>query len=279
MTSLVPRAYALAAHPVSQLLAQEEHKTKGVRAVIGVLLMFGLLAGGVWLLLQSSFGPLQAYLITSVAFWGCWFVLSIIWLVGVPGIALLHIPRSTPQYLGPQGTEASFVPVTGNVKQKHPLPEDKLADAPDPGDLTDQSASSDITAAQTAAQAEIINFYAKKLGVGQEKISVPGVAKITGTAIVNDGGIRWVRVTAGAAKPLDSDSADVKALIGRVEGAGPASFDLWKDPGTKADQTLLLLPGFFVLFLAHLLGLAYYEVSRRPVPQGVPEPERATAGV
>jgi hypothetical protein len=280
---LVPAVYALAAHPVTRfvLAAEEPHKTKGVRAVFGVVLMFMMLCGGVWLLLQSSFGPLQGYLITGTAFFGCWFVLSILWFTGVPGLDLgpLHIPRSTPQFLGPQGSEAAFVPLTGAVKAKHPLPEDKLADAPDPGDLTDQKAASDITAAQTAAQPEIIAYYAKKLNVGAESIQIPGTVKFNSTSIVNDNGIRWVRVSAGAAKALATDGQDVKSLIAKVAAAGPVSFDLYKEAGTKGVQTEYFVPIFLVLFLLHAVGLGFYEVSHRPTPQGAPEPERVAAGV
>jgi len=53
----VPNVYALAAHPLGQAairLAQEEHKTKGARAVFGVILMFGILCGGVWMLLAEG---------------------------------------------------------------------------------------------------------------------------------------------------------------------------------------------------------------------------------
>ena len=42
----MPNVYALAAHPLGQAairLAQEEHKTKGARAIFGVILMFGIL--------------------------------------------------------------------------------------------------------------------------------------------------------------------------------------------------------------------------------------------
>ena len=127
--------YALAASRVGEaaaILASEGTKTKGPRAVFAVVLMFLLLCGGVWLLLQSNFGPKQAYLISGVAFFGCWFVLSVLWLTGVPGvplrwIGLTDIPRSTPQYYGPQGKLPTWqVLDTPDERARDRIPEDRL---------------------------------------------------------------------------------------------------------------------------------------------------------
>jgi len=94
-------------------------RTCGPAGYFAVFLMFLVLCGGVWLLLQSSFGPLQAYLISSVAFWGSWLVLAIIWFTGVPGIPIDRlpgiekgIPASTPRYYGPTGTVANAIRLT-----------------------------------------------------------------------------------------------------------------------------------------------------------------------
>jgi hypothetical protein len=69
---------------------------KGALALaIGVL----LLPGSVIMLLSANFGALKGYLIGAAAFWGFVFVLTVIWVFGLPG---------TPALTGPKGTDPSF---------------------------------------------------------------------------------------------------------------------------------------------------------------------------
>jgi hypothetical protein len=276
----VPNVYALAAHPLGQRvlqLAQEEHKTKGFRAVFGVILMFGILCGGVWMLLQSSFGPKQAYLVSSVAFWGCWFVLSIIWLTGVPGISLLGIPRSTPQYYGPQGAEARWVVAHPNgdaeaSKQFDTFEKDPVNSTsfiPIDDSVQDQTTQQDKAAAEAAAQELVPEEYAVDLGVGAADITIPGVVEIKEVQLARSGGSnRFARVTFGPATPTATDNEPTKALIAKIK---PKTIDLWLDRGSLATPTYYSILLFFVLFAGHTALLVRYELNRVPQPQGAPE--------
>ena len=274
--------YALTAHPLAQnalRLAQEEHKTKGFRAVFGVVLMFLILCGGVWLLLQSSFGPKQAYLISGTAFWGSWLVLSVIWLTGVPGISWFGIPRSTPKYYGPQGVEAHWVPVSESDDLRK-----KLEEFTRRGDgafttidetVPSQGVQQDRAAAESAAQEVVPEEYAVDLGVGTADIVVPTVVRITRTELgIEDGTVRFARVTFGPAEPNATDTAATKDLIERIE---PKTVDMYLDPGSLARPTYIAIGLFLLLFLAHAAALAVYETNRTPQPQGTPE--RVPAGV
>jgi hypothetical protein len=275
----VPNVYALAAHPLGQQvirLAQEEHKTKGFRAVFGVILMFGILCGGVWLLLQSSFGPKQAYLISGTAFWGCWFVLAMIWLLGVPGISWFGIPRSTPKYYGPQGAEARWV-VADEDHREAQAAFDKFEKSsaakssfiPVSDDVRDQTTQQDKAAAEAAAQEVVPEEYALDLGVGASDITIPGVVQITEVQLARSGGAnRYARVTFAAAEPNATDNEPTKALIAKIK---PKTIDLYLDRGSLATPTYYALALFFVLFAGHAVLLARYELNRVPQPQGAPE--------
>jgi hypothetical protein len=274
----VPNVYTLAAHPLGRaaiVLAQEEHKTKGFRAVFGVILMFGILCGGVWMLLQSSFGPKQAYLITGTAFWGCWLVLSIIWLTGVPGFGLLGIPRSTPQYYGPQGADRRWVVVAPDGPEK--LHAKFEAFRSDPGNAfftiddsdPNQSDQQEKAAAEAAAQETAPEAYAVELGIGAADVTIPTVVDVVSVQLGKNGGSwRYARVTFGPAQPNATESAATKALIGRIK---PKTFDLYLDPGSLATPTYYSILLFTVLFLAHAGALVRYELNRIPQPAGAQE--------
>src|SRR6266540_758890 len=51
------------------------------------------------MLLSANFGALKGYLIGAAAVWGFVFVLTVIWVFGLPG---------TPALTGPKGTDPSF---------------------------------------------------------------------------------------------------------------------------------------------------------------------------
>ena len=281
----MPNVYALTAHPAAQnalLLAQEEVKTKGPKAVFGVILMFLILCGGVWMLLQSSFGPKQAYLVSSVAFWGSWLVLSLIWLVGVPGFPLLDIPRSTPQYYGPQGAEARWEVAGPNGSEKLQEEFREFEQAPENNGAfiaVDDSAGSVATADKAAAEAaaaELVSEHvAVELGVGAGDVTVPNVIQITETRLARDGGrYKYAMVTFGAADVTATDNEPAKELKARIK---PVTMTLVLDTGSLATPTYYSILLFLVLTLAHLGALVKYELNRVPQPKGTPE--RIPAGV
>lgn len=275
----MPNVYALTANPVV-LLAQEEVKTKGPRAVFGTVLMFLILCGGVWMLLQSSFGPKQAYLVSSVAFWGSWLVLSMIWLVGVPGFEPLGIPRSTPKYYGPQGAEQRWEVASPNGPEA--LRREFTAFEEGPGrdafiaiDDSVTAAAGDKASAESAAAEMISEEYAVELGVGAADLTVPNVIQITETRLARDDGrYRYARVTFGPADVTATDNEPAKELKARIK---PKTLTLVLDTGSLATPTYWSILLFLVLFLVHLAGLVVYELRRIPQPQGAPE--RVAVGV
>lgn len=248
------------------LLAQEHVPTKGITAVFAVVLMFLVLAGGVWLLLQSSFGPKQAYLISSTAFWGCWLLLAVLWFTGVPKL-WPGGTVSTPRFNGPQGGQEHWTVLnTAALKAKFRLPEDRLVEI-DPANLTDQNLSADVTAAETAAAEEMARFYAAQTGAAADKIVVGQTVRIVRRTIVReDGRTKFARIYTAAANPTASTTEEQRPIIAKIQ---PAFFDLHFDPGSLGKPTQYSLALFFVLFLVHALGLARYEANRLPPRKAV----------
>lgn len=257
-------------------------KTCGPVALFGVVLMFGLLAGGVFMLLQSNFGMLQGYLISATAFWASWLVLTMIWFTGVPGIPLSaipglkkDIPRSTPRYYGPQGKLPTWLPLSADEQSR-------LADSPDfiPAAGTQLKSDQDnLKAAETAAADAIATRYAAELGSEPKKVTVPGTVLVDEDAtqiIRSGGGIKYVKFTTKAATAGPTATDEEKALIAKVK---PETFVFRLDKGTLALQTYIALPLMFLLFLGHLLGLMWYERRHRPVSAADRQRERETAGV
>ncbi len=260
----MPYVYAAAASPLgrSALLLAEEERTKGPKAVFAVCLMFLMLCGGVWLLLQSNFGPLQGYLITGTAFFGCWFVLAVLWFTGVPGFSLgpLKVPVSTPRFLGPQGSEAVWeVLDEPQEKTAHPLPADQLVTATP--DIIDQNTASEVTAAQTAATEGLTEQYADELKVEKTEVASPTAWVVTKTEIVRkDRRVQFARVTAGPAKVTDATTPEQRAVIAKIK---PKTVDLFFERGTLSTPTYYALGGSFLLFLLHAVGLGLVDIRQQ----------------
>lgn len=263
---------------VEVLAAVTEEAPKGTVAVVAVVLMFGILCGGIFMLLQSSFGPRTGYLITGTAFWGCWFVLSLLWFTGVPGLPLPgpipDIPQSTPRFLGPQGEQSYWeVLDTDAERQKYPTDEAEFVEVSP--DLTDQGLMAEITAAETAASEVIAPVYAAELGV-EESALVPGQSfEIAGTEIIRaNRKVTRARVTAGPVETNETDTEDEKALIARIK---PKTFVLALEEGTLSRPTYAAMGVSLLLFLLHALGLGLNELRSAPQPTGVPEREKVPA--
>lgn len=261
-------------------LANPEAAPKGTIAVVAVALMFGLLCGGIFMLLQSSFGPKLGYLITGTAFWGCWFVLSLLWFTGVPGLPLPgkipDIPTSTPRFLGPQGTEASWEVIdTDAERAKFPFDESKFNAVSDDTKLIDQKLTAEITSAQTAANEVIAPAYAKELGVEETSLIPDQTFTITKTEIIRENReVSRARVTTGPVKVNDTDSEDEKALIAKIQ---PKTFVLGLDRGSLSKPTYVAMGVTFLLFVLHALLLGVYDLRRVPQPAGIPERETVSA--
>jgi hypothetical protein len=91
------------------LLADTVMFAKGVGAVVaGVVIFFG----SIYLLLAAVFGRLMGYLVTAVSFFGFMIIMSIIFVIGVPG--------STPVNQGPRGVEPNWAPVAAGEEISSP---------------------------------------------------------------------------------------------------------------------------------------------------------------
>jgi len=279
----VLNVYAAAAHPMGEAvlhLASEEEVPRGKTAVIAVVLMFGILCGGIFMLLQSSFGPKLGYLITGTAFWGCWFVLSLLWFTGVPGIPLPgsipDVPTSTPRFLGPQGDLTSWVVIdTAAERSKFPIDESKFDEVSDDSDVINQDLTAEITAAQTAANEAIAPSYAQELGVEESSLIPDQTFTIIKTEIIRESRkVSRARVTTGPVEITATDTEDEKALIARIR---PKTFVLGLESGTLSRPTYVAMGLTFLLFALHALGLGLYDLRRTPQPVGVPERDKVSA--
>lgn len=258
-------------------LASTEEVPKGVTAVVAVVLMFGLLCGGIFMLLQSSFGAKIGYLITGTAFWGCWFVLALLWFTGVPGLPMPgpipDIPTSTPRFLGPQGEEASWEVIDTDAERAR-FPVDETAFVKVSPDLTDQGLTAEITAADTAASEVIGPVYAAELGVEAASIVAGQTFLITQTEIIRaDRKVTRARVTTGPAAITATQTEDQKALIAKIK---PKTFLLALEKGSLAQPTYVALGVTLLLFLLHLVGLGLVDQKPAPQPLGIPEREPAS---
>lgn len=272
--------YTIAAHPVAasalDLAQHAEVRTKGPVAVFAVVLMFGALCGGVFMLLQSNFGAKVGYLITGTAFWGCWFVLALLWMTGVPGLNMPgpvpDIPESTLKNLGPQGDAAAWVPVTAANRTQHPAPDNFITVT---AEATDERLQGEVTAAQTAATEPIQKYYAEKLGVGVDDITLPGIVKITRVEISRHARqASYARLHTAAAEPGPTVTDRQRDILGRIQ---PATFDLYFDAGSVATPTYIALGLFLVLFAAHAALLATTDRPAPAHPHAAPERERVSA--
>lgn len=275
--------YAAASHPMGEVvlnLASEEAVPKGTTAVVAVVLMFGMLCGGIFMLLQSSFGPKLGYLITGTAFWGCWFVLSLLWFTGVPGVPMPgkipDIPTSTPRFLGPQGTDAHWEVIdTPAEESRFTIDEAEFVEVPEDSDVIDQDLTAEVTAAETAANEVIGPVYAKELGVEESSLIPDQTFTITKTEIIRENRkVSRARVTTGPVKVTDTDTEDEKALIAKIE---PKTFVLGLERGSLSKPTYVAMGVSLLLLILHALGLAFYELRRVPQPAGAPEREKVSA--
>jgi hypothetical protein len=114
---------------------------KGLLAVVAGLLVF---VGSGYVLLSAIFGRAMGYLVAMTSFFGIMVLMSIIWVIGVPG--------STPPSGGPRGREPGWDPVAAgltvsspkfSVVDRYPGPPWQ---EPDPG------ATADVDAVSTAIQ-------------------------------------------------------------------------------------------------------------------------------
>lgn len=242
---------------------------KGALALaIGVL----LLPGSVIMLLSANFGALKGYLIGAAAFWGFVFVLTLIWIFGLPG---------TPALTGPKGTDPSFKqfalnsPVAARydaVKQFQGRagngwtaePEEPVGGAKLPTDQ--ETLRADLETAAQAVQQTLITDFNKNVKTSSKELDVTNID--TKVFYTNQKGTEVAAVVIAGKEPPQGSGLEKPTFA-------PKTFFAYRDPGAPYVPSLIVLVVSLVLCVGHVLGLGAAE-RRRPL--GAPPRAPADAG-
>jgi hypothetical protein len=220
-----------------------------------------LLPGSVIMLLSANFGALKGYLIGAAAFWGFVFVLSLIWIFGLPG---------TPALTGPKGTDPSFKqfqqnsPVAARYdavrqfqggagngwKEEPPEP---VGGAKLPADQ--ETLRADLETAGQAVQQQLITDYNKNVKQSSKELDVTNID--TKVFYTNQKGTELAAVVITGKAPPQGSGLEKPNFA-------PKTFFAYRDPGAPYVPSLIVMAVALVLFVVHVLGLAAAE-RRRPL--------------
>lgn len=231
---------------------------KGALALaIGVL----LLPGSVIMLLSANFGALKGYLIGAAAFWGFVFVLSLIWIFGLPG---------TPALTGPKGTDPSFKQfelnsslatrysavqqfqgAAGNGWKEEPA--EPVGGAKLPADQ--ETLRADLETAKQAVQQKLITDFNKTVKESSKELDVTNID--TKVFYTNQKGTELAAVVITGKEPPQGSGLEKPNFA-------PKTFFAYRDPGAPYVPSIIVMAVALVLFVVHVLGLAAAE-RRRPL--------------
>lgn len=220
-----------------------------------------LLPGSVIMLLSANFGALKGYLIGGAAFFGFVFVLSLIWIFGLPG---------TPALTGPKGTDPSFKQFelnsslatrydaaqqfqgdAGNGWQAEPA--EPVGGAKLPADQ--EALRADLETAKQAIQQKLIADFNKDVKESSKELDVTNLdAKVFYT---HQKGTELAAVVISGKEPPQGSGLEKPSFA-------PKTFFSYRDPGAPYVPSLIVMVIALVLFLAHMLGLSAAE-RRRPL--------------
>ncbi len=231
-----------------------------------------LLPGSVIMLLSANFGALKGYLIGAAAFWGFVFVLTVIWVFGLPG---------TPALTGPKGTDPSFkqFQLNSSVAARYTAaqqfqgaasngwkeePVEPVGGAKLP---TDQEAlRADLETAKQAIQQKLIIDFNKDVKESSKELDVTNIdAKVFYT---NQKGTELAAVVMSGKEPPKGSGLEKPTFA-------PKTFFAYRDPGAPYVPSLIVMGVALVLFVAHVAGLGAAE-RRRPL--GTPPRAPAESG-
>jgi hypothetical protein len=229
-----------------------------VKGAIVLAIAVLLLPGSVIMLLSANFGALKGYLIGGAAFFGFVFVLSLIWIFGLPG---------TPALTGPKGTDPSFK----QFDQSSPLATrysvtQQFQGGEGNGWLPEPAGDSNLTADQetlrgdleTAKQATIQSLITetnKNVKDSSKELDVTNLdAKVF---YANQGGTELAAVVISGKQPPAGSGLEKPTFA-------PRTFFAYRDPGAPYLPSLIVLGISLLLLLVHIVGLAMAE-SRRPL--------------
>src|SRR6266702_2956717 len=208
------------------------------------------------MLLSANFGALKGYLIGAAAFWGFVFVLTVIWVFGLPG---------TPALTGPKGTDPSFKQfqcAASNGWKEEPVEPVGGAKLP-----TDQETlRADLETAKQAIQQDLITDFNKDVKESSKELDVTNIdAKVFYT---NQKGTELAAVVISGKEPPKGSGLEKPTFA-------PKTFFAYRDPGAPYVPSLIVMGVALVLFVAHVAGLGAAE-RRRPL--GTPPRAPAESG-
>jgi hypothetical protein len=231
-----------------------------------------LLPGSVIMLLSANFGALKGYLIGAAAFWGFVFVLTVIWVFGLPG---------TPALTGPKGTDPSFKqfalnsPVAtrynavqqfqgaaGNGWKEEPT--EPVGGAKLPADQ--ETLRADLETAKQAIQQSLITDFNKNVKKSSQELDVTNID--TKVFYTTQNGTELTAVVVTGKEPPQGSGLDKPTFA-------PKKFFAYRDPGAPYVPSLIVMGVSLVLFVGHVLGLGAAE-RRRPL--GAPPRAPTDAG-
>jgi hypothetical protein len=253
-----------------------EGQWSGAPAVAVVVVAAAIFMGSVYYILSTLFGLRRAYYVTMVSLMGFIIIISLVWLVGIPG---------TGPGFGPRGREPSYVPFLPNSEFAADL-KDKLSTFPNGWDAPGQKYFGNPDSKQTGAidsKGEIDTIktvllpelagYFQKLG--------------TGSADEADYDFR-VAGTAEEEAKLTEDEKKVPVVIARFKDAGGGNllsgFEIPAVPGKHPavtvfayrDKGAVFLPSLYFLVTAVVLfGLHLWLLARDEIKQKERDTETA----
>ena len=231
-----------------------------------------LLPGSVIMLLSANFGALKGYLIGAAAFWGFVFVLTVIWVFGLPG---------TPPLTGPKGTDPSFkqFSVNSSVAAKYDAvkqfqgsagngwkeePAEPVGGAKLPADQ--ETLRADLETAKQAIEQALITDFNKDVKDSSKELDVTNID--TKVFYANQKGTEVAAVVVSGKEPPQGSGLEKPTFA-------PKTFFAYRDPGAPYVPSLIVMGVSLVLFVGHMLGLGAAE-RRRPL--GTPPRAPAEAG-
>src|SRR6266511_3244251 len=180
------------------------------------------------MLLSANFGALKGYLIGAAAFWGFVFVLTVIWVFGLPG---------TPALTGPKGTDPSFkqFQLNSSVAARYTAaqqfqgaasngwkeePVEPVGGAKLPTDQ--ETLRADLETAKQAIQQDLITDFNKDVKESSKELDVTNIdAKVFYT---NQKGTELAAVVISGKEPPKGSGLEKPTFA-------PKTFFAYRDPG------------------------------------------------
>jgi hypothetical protein len=247
-----------------------EGQWSGPAAVVIVLTGVLIFIGTIYYILATLFGYRRAYYVTMVSLMGFMIIISLVWLVGLPG---------TGPGFGPRGREPGWVPFLGNSEFASDFKAD-VASFPNGWDQPGKKYFGNPDKGKTGAIDSVGEFDTIK-GIVEPALAgyFQAHPDLKGSEKPEDYNFRRELAAAQEAKLTDEEKAVPVATVRYKDGGGgallfgasiPASAKhpaitvfAYRDKGTVFLPSLYFLVTSLVLFALHLWLLARDEIRQR----------------